>query len=46
MEQLTTNPNGYASPDARVILVKPAKCIAGSDRVSNMNKSSIYEEEF
>lgn len=30
----------------RVIQVSPARCIAGSERLSDMNKNSIYEEDF
>ena len=35
----------YAAPTTRVIQVSPARCIAGSDRMSDMNKNSLYEEE-
>lgn len=46
MEQKITISNEYASPQMRVVLVTPARCIAGSDNLSNMTKNSIYEEDF
>ena len=36
----------YATPTTRVIQIDPARCIAGSDKMSDMNSNSIYEEDF
>lgn len=36
----------YASPVVRVLQISPSRCIAGSDKMSDMDKNTIFEEEF
>ena len=36
----------YDTPSTRVLQITPGRCIAGSGKLSDMSKNSIYEEDF
>lgn len=49
MEQKITISNEYASPQTRVILVKPGGCLAQSAKsnsLQDMSRNSVYDEDF
>ena len=46
MTHTTLTCESYASPTMRVLQIGPARCIAGSDKMSDMDKNTIFEEEF
>ena len=46
MTHTTLTCESYASPTVRVLQIGPARCIAGSEKMSDMDKNTIFEEEF
>ncbi|MBO7602862.1 MAG: hypothetical protein J6S97_00420 [Bacteroidales bacterium] len=36
----------YTAPTVRVLQIGPARCIAGSDKMSDMDTNPIFEEDF
>ena len=46
MTHTTLTCESYASPTMRVLQIGPAHCIAGSDKMSDMDKNTVFEEEF